>query len=126
MTPKRSLKFELIWNLPLARVTSGNAHPNSLNPYFHSQTLLCVVPSASTSPSEYKQKFDPITADFTPGNSPGLAFNAEGKVVGLHYRNPKTATLLDVPTYTFPLATIAVMNLLLLKLSFPFGAWLEL
>ncbi len=38
----------------------------------------------------------------------------------------KTATPVDVPTYTFPLATMGVMNLLLLKLSFPFGAWLEL
>jgi ChrR Cupin-like domain len=27
----------------------GNAHPNLLNPYFHSQILLCVAPSAFTS-----------------------------------------------------------------------------
>jgi len=36
-----------------------------------------------------------------------------------YQRSPKTATLFAVPTYTLPLATIGVMNLLLLKLSLP-------
>jgi hypothetical protein len=31
MTLKGLLKFELIWNLPPARVPSGQPHPNSLN-----------------------------------------------------------------------------------------------
>ena len=39
---------------------------------------------------------------------------------------PKTATLVGVPTYTRPFATIGVMNLLSAKWSRPLLAWLEL
>ncbi len=49
----------LIWYCRLRELFTGNAHSNSLNPYFHSQTLLRVVPSASTSYSK----------------TPGAAFN---------------------------------------------------